>query len=177
VRSRGGGVRAAHASGRRPGHRRPLGGAQAALYAAVELGDEALALLLVGPTPAPAQRTGGLLACWASDMFLERPSLLASQTPDWLRAGPRRLTATLRSTLADAPETVAPRLRVPMVVARGSRDPLCPSYWADQLAAAAPDGRVLTIPDAPHSWPYSQPDAFADVVDQMLAPFPAGRPG
>ena len=159
---------------RAAGGRRPLlaghsAGAQAALHAAAELGDAVRAVLLVGPTTAPAHRRGpGLLASWAADLAFERPTLLASQIPDWVRAGPAQLARTLRATLADTPEEAALALAAPLVVARGSRDLICPSGWALQLAAAAPQGRVLTVPRAPHSWPWSRPEQFADVAEELL---------
>ena len=139
-------------------------GCHVVLHAAAALGSRVAAVVLVGPTVAPQHRGGvRLLLAWLSDLPQERPRLAVEQVPDWVAAGPRRLVATYRSALLDRPEEVVGAVSARVVVVRGERDPVCPSAWAQALAEAG-GGRVVTIERGPHSWPFSRPQRFADLV-------------
>ena len=132
-------------------------GAQAALHAALSRPDDVAGLVLAGATFSPEGRQPpGLLRQALATLPQERPGELPAVLPYYLR-GRRRVVGLLRSAMADRPEDVVRRLTRPLVVLRGRRDGLCPQAWADQLAAAAPRGRVQVVPGA-HNAPYTHPE-------------------
>jgi pimeloyl-ACP methyl ester carboxylesterase len=55
---------------------------------------------------------------------------------------PVMMTYDLEARLALVPQ--------PVLVIRGSRDPVAPRLWCEKLAATAPDGRFLEMPGKPH---------------------------
>jgi pimeloyl-ACP methyl ester carboxylesterase len=57
------------------------------------------------------------------------------------------------------------RLRMPALVAWGSRDPYIPARFAGEYARALPDAELLELPDAGH-WPWlDRPDLLDRLVD------------
>ncbi|MDQ3793271.1 MAG: alpha/beta hydrolase [Actinomycetota bacterium] len=111
--------------------------------------------VLQGPTTDPRARTvlrqmGRLLL----DGVREPPSLLPIELFDYLDAGLRRSVRTLRYMLEDRIEEKLPRVRVPILVVRGSRDPIVPQRWAEEAASLLPMGRLAVIPGAAHTANY-----------------------
>jgi pimeloyl-ACP methyl ester carboxylesterase len=122
-------------------------------------------VVLNGPTMdrharSPWRQLGRLLA----DGRLERPTLGLVLARDYLACGPRRLLRTFRFLLDDPVEHKLHHLRVPTIVARGSRDPTVPRAWAQEVAALLPDGRLIEVPGAGHTLNYSAPDELAEIV-------------
>jgi pimeloyl-ACP methyl ester carboxylesterase len=58
-------------------------------------------------------------------------------------------------------ETVVPRIRIPSLVLRGARDPICKHDWAARLAGLLPAGRLVEVPHAPHVAMWRRPPAVA----------------
>lgn len=125
-------------------------------------------LVLTGPTWDPAapsvpQQFGRLLL----DSYRESPSLVPVALLDYARRGPvpilRAARAMLRHPMADRLATVA----APVVVIRGSRDPICSQGWAERLAAAPRDGRLVVAEGAAHAVDWSHPAIVAETVHEL----------
>lgn len=149
-------------------------GAQLAAHVAVLVPDRVARLVLQGPVFDPGQRsTPGALWHWLGDLPREPPSLLASEAPEWVRAGPRRVRRTVRLALADRlEETLRATESVPVDVVVGEHDPLSTRAWTRGLVRAP--GRHVVMPGLPHSSPHADPAGFADVVVGLVEGGPTG---
>ncbi|MBJ7457200.1 MAG: alpha/beta hydrolase [Thermoleophilia bacterium] len=127
------------------------------------------ALVLLSPSfdRAPGGAPGHVLRLIA-DAPMERPSLVLGGARDYLRAGPRRLIATLRDARRIHLDEVVAGIGAPILVVRGSRDPLATGEWVRRIAAAAPDGRVAVVPRAAHGLGHDAPGAVAGAVSTFL---------
>ena len=88
---------------------------------------------------------------------------------DLLAAGTSRALATFRHMLADRIEAKLPRVGVPTLVVRGSRDPIVSQRWAEEVARLLPDGRLVVIRGAGHIPNYDSPEELAQVVRAFLS--------
>ncbi|MGB3732324.1 alpha/beta fold hydrolase, partial [Microbacterium sp.] len=83
------------------------------------------------------------------DLIGERPTVLWRGAREYLRGGPH-LIRKIRATIVHEPEKAYPRVRVPTLVLRGSRDPLAPVTWCREILALIPGARLAEIPDHGH---------------------------
>jgi 2-hydroxy-6-oxonona-2,4-dienedioate hydrolase len=60
-------------------------------------------------------------------------------------------------------------MRVPTLVVRGSRDPIVPQRWAEEATHLLPEGRLVVIPDMPHTLIYNAPRQLARVILPFLS--------
>jgi 2-hydroxy-6-oxonona-2,4-dienedioate hydrolase len=106
----------------------------------------------------------------AADAVMERPSLVAGGIRDYLRAGPRRVLATLREASAIPLDTLIGAAESPVLIVRGSRDALTTARWAEELRASA-RGRALVavVPGAAHALGHEAPRATAAAIDAFLS--------
>ncbi len=102
------------------------------------------------------------------DMPREPPSLLGIELCDYLAVGTRRGWRTLRYALENRIEENLPRLRAPALVVRGSRDPICPQRWAEEMVQILPEGRLVILPGAAHAANFGAPAEFVDVIREFL---------
>jgi len=126
-------------------------------------------IVLQGPTMDPRARSalrqiGRLLL----DAPLEPPSLMPIELRDYVSAGTRRAWRTFRHALADRIEEKLPRVRVPALVVRGSRDLVCPQRWAEEAAGLLPEGRLVVLPGAAHAVNYSASEEFVRTIGPFL---------
>lgn len=126
-------------------------------------------IVLQGPTMDPRARSalrqiGRLLL----DTPLESPSLLPIELRDYLSIGTRRAWRTFRYALADRVEERLPRIRKPALVVRGSRDPICPQRWAEEVAGLLPEGRLVVLPGSAHAVNYSSSGEFVRAIGPFL---------
>lgn len=139
-------------------------GAQAALHAASAAPDLVAALVLAGPTFPPQLRTTGpLVRAFMRNSRHEPPGLMPVTWPYYARGGPRSLVRYLRSAQRDRPEDLITSITCPVTVVRGQHDAFCPAAWADELAASAPNGRLVSLPGA-HTFPYGRGGLTASIV-------------
>ncbi len=125
--------------------------------------------VLIGPTMDPRGRTLLTeLARGALDMVGEPFSYWPLLLFEYLTAGPVRTITTLRYALKDPVAEKLGRVRVPTLVIRGSRDPIAPQRWVEEMVRRLPDGRLLTIPGATHVANYTAPDRLAMAVRTFL---------
>jgi pimeloyl-ACP methyl ester carboxylesterase len=129
------------------------------------------AVVLLGPTTDPRLRSvRGLAWNWLRTALVEPRWQVPVVLAQWWRTGPRAMAALFRIA---APDDIEERLRdvgVPVTVVRGTRDRLCGAAWADRLAEAAPEGRLVEIPGAAHMTPQTHPAAVALVVTCWSGP-------
>lgn len=133
-------------------------------------------------SPAFDDRPGGALGQMlrlAADAPMERPSLVAGGIRDYLRAGPRRVAATLREAAAMRLDDLVAGVDAPMLIVRGSRDPLTTGTWARRLSRRARAAGIAVIPGAAHGLGHDAPAAVAAAIETFLAGrgHPARMPG
>jgi pimeloyl-ACP methyl ester carboxylesterase len=122
-------------------------------------------VVLVSPTmdpsaPRPRQQIARLLR----DVPRERRPLPLIAFRDYVEAGAYRGWRTLRAALQDPAAEHYRQIRVPALVVRGERDPIVSAPWSKKVARLLPQGRLLTVPGAPHAVNFSAPDALARIV-------------
>ena len=111
----------------------------------------------------------GLVLRLAADAPLERPSLLAGATVDYLHAGPRRVIRTLADASSLRLADIVAGVEAPFMVVRGSRDPLATARWASTLAARARvPATVAEIPRAAHGLGHDAPRAVARAIEAFI---------
>jgi pimeloyl-ACP methyl ester carboxylesterase len=126
-------------------------------------------VVLQGPTMDPHGRSVlRQVARLLLDMPHESPSLLGIELRDYLAAGTRRGWLTLRYALEDRIEENLPRLRVPALVVRGSRDPICPQRWAEEVVQILPKGRLVVLPGAAHAANFGAPTELVGAIREFL---------
>ncbi|MBG6179661.1 alpha/beta fold hydrolase [Arthrobacter sp. CAN_A1] len=126
-------------------------GAQFVTELAVRRPDLVTDLVLIGPVTDPSRRS----AAWHSlalglDSLMERPLTNAMVMADYARCGlpwyftelPVMLNYSIHERLPLAPQ--------PVLVIRGSNDPVSRRPWCLRLTNAARDGRLVEIPGQPH---------------------------
>lgn len=111
----------------------------------------------------------GQIARLAVDAPMERPSLVAGGVRDYLRAGPRRVLTTLREAAGMALGDLVAAVSAPVLVVRGSRDPLTTGRWASTLAGRARRAHVAVIPRAAHGLGHDAPQPVAGAITVFLA--------
>jgi pimeloyl-ACP methyl ester carboxylesterase len=135
-------------------------------------------LVLFGPTTDPRLRSAPALALrWLVTAVGEPMWQLPLVLAQWRRTGPTRMRALWRQASPDRIELRLRRVRVPVVVVRGTRDRLCDADWARALVATAPDGRLVELPGAAHMTVQTRPDAVAAVLIERLVEQPAEQGG
>ncbi|MGD8200733.1 alpha/beta fold hydrolase [Ornithinimicrobium sp. W1679] len=98
-----------------------------------------------------------------ADFALETPAANLAVFRDYVRTGPRRFLETVPTMLDYPTEEAVLQLQSPLLVVRGSRDPVARHDEADQLARLAPVGRLVEIPGA-HVVMFTSPDAVAEEI-------------
>lgn len=137
-------------------------GAQIVVEASVqdpELGFVVVAIAPVVDPQAPTALRQGLRLL--HDFVHEPPAANLAVWRDYVRTGPRYFLASLPHMLRYRLEEAAARLEVPLLVLRGSRDPIVPLSWAQQLCRIAPQSRVVTVHGAPHAVHFTHAEEVA----------------
>ena len=130
-------------------------------------------LLLVSATVPPGRRSlPRLFAAWArADGHLDSP--LLGQVPDWAHAGPRRLLRGFVSAAHVDLKDVLTRTDAALTIVSPDHDNLGSLDFAAALCQAN-DGRLVVMPDGPHSWPIRDDERFVALVEELLAQPGAG---
>jgi 2-hydroxy-6-oxonona-2,4-dienedioate hydrolase len=110
------------------------------------------------------QQTARLL--W--DSRLEGIGLGPIHLIDYWSAGLWRAIRTIQIALDDAIEEKLPKMAMPTLVVRGSRDPLVPEDWAREVVDLLPDGRLAVIPGGAHTTNYSTPLELSRITRAFL---------
>lgn len=127
-------------------------------------------LVLQGPTTDPRGRTAArVILRWLRDAPRESPSQGPLMIQDYRDAGFQRAFDVFRHMLTDHIEEKLPRIQAPALVVRGSRDPIVPQRWAEEVASLLPHGRLVVIPGAAHTINYSAPLELSRVTLPFLS--------
>lgn len=144
-------------------------GCQIIVDLAVRYPDRLSAAVLQGPTIDPQARTWlQQSARWMINSPLEPPSQALVMARDYWACGIRRVIETFKYAMQDQIETKLPQMQVPTLVVRGSRDPIVPQRWAEEVTAHLPQGRLVVIPGGTHTINYAAPLELARVVRLFL---------
>ncbi|HTM55113.1 MAG TPA: alpha/beta hydrolase [Pirellulales bacterium] len=144
-------------------------GCQVIVDLAVRYPERVESLVLVAPTvdtrdhTMPRQLWRGF-----KDLLGEPWSLRAIIARDYLRTGTVRMYQTFRHALDDRIDEKISRVRARTLIVRGSRDPVAPRRWVEELAALAPHARVVEIEGGTHATNYTRPEALARVTARFL---------
>lgn len=100
----------------------------------------------------------------ATDTLGETPAINAVVFTDYLRCGPRWYLTQLRHMIAYPIEDRVMSLRSPLLVIRGSRDPIAGLEWCRLLRSRAPRATLVLIPGQHHVAQQSAPRAVAAAI-------------
>jgi pimeloyl-ACP methyl ester carboxylesterase len=122
-------------------------------------------VVIMGPVADASHRS--MLAqsvALAADTLGETPSINAIVLTDYLRCGIPWYLTQLRHMLEYRLEDRVPELAVPLLVVRGSRDPIAGLGWCRRLRDAARIGHLVQIPGSFHVAQHSAPKAVASAI-------------
>ncbi|WP_439692524.1 alpha/beta fold hydrolase [Curtobacterium sp. SP.BCo] len=142
-------------------------GTQVVVEAARQHPDAVTAVVLVSPVVAAGRRLTVLQAVdLGRDGFVEGFRMNAVLVTDYLRSV-RQYVRELRPMLRYRLEDTIAELRQPVLVVRGSEDPIARHDWSVRVAAAARRGTFAELP-GPHHVQERQPVAFARLAADFL---------
>ncbi len=149
-------------------------GTQAAAVAAA--GSAVERLLLISPTVDPGHRNRlRLLTGWLQGEDHPDAPKTRQQIPDWRQAGVSRIFRGFTSATRVHLEDALPAVRSRLVIAHSDVDQLSDHAYAAGLARRF-GGRLVIVPDAPHSWPIGDPVRFIELVEDLLSePAPSAQ--
>lgn len=126
-------------------------GTQFATELAVLRPDLVSHVVLIGPVVDSARRSvlRQSLAL-GLDSLMESPSGNAIVFTDYVRSGLRWYLTELPVMMSYDLEARLSKVVHPVLVVRGSRDPVATRSWCLRLAAVAPNGRFAEVPGKPH---------------------------
>ena len=84
------------------------------------------------------------------DLFGENPRVWAIGIRNYAKTGPRWFIKKLKSMMDHDVEETLPRIKAHTLVVRGSRDPVCPHGWAEEVTALIPDARMVEVDGRGH---------------------------
>jgi pimeloyl-ACP methyl ester carboxylesterase len=127
-------------------------GTQHAVELALQEPDLVDGVVLMGPVVDPRRRTvvQQALALTRDAMFSESISANALVFSDYFRAGPRWYLTELPVMMDYPMEARVPGVSQPVLVLRGSQDPVADREWCRRLADRAPRGSLTEIPGHGH---------------------------
>ena len=125
--------------------------------------------ILVGPTVDTVGRTF-FQQFWRGvrDLRHEPWSLWSILARDYFASGTRRIYRTCRYALNDPVEHKLPLVCSPCLIVRGSRDPLAPQRWVEQMVQLLPDSHLAVIAGGTHAANYSSANELAQLTRVFL---------
>lgn len=119
-------------------------------------------VVLLGPVVNPERRTVFKQAmALGLNSLRESPQGNAIVFSDYIRSGLRWYLTELRVMMSYPLEDRLSHVTRPVLIIRGSRDPIAPRPWCQQLASLPADGRFLEIAGQPHMVQHGAPDRTA----------------
>ncbi len=126
-------------------------------------------LVFQGPTVDPKARTlGKQLVRLLRNTPSEAGGLGWITVVDYMKAGMRRIRATVRMAIEDRIEDKLPGIAAPTLVVRGGNDPLVPQEWADEVVRRLPRGELRVLPGLGHTINYTAPQEFVSAMRPFL---------
>lgn len=142
-------------------------GTQFATELALQRPDLVSHVVLLGPVVDPERRTVRQQSLSLGlDALLESPVGNAIVFSDYARSGMRWYLTELPVMMTYDLQARLALVSQPVLVIRGSRDPIAPRAWCHKLTATAPDGRFLELSGKPH---IVQHGAAASIAAGILA--------
>lgn len=139
-------------------------GTQVVVEAALQDPDLYADVVAIGGVVDPEARTAARQALrLAQDVLREPPTTNWTVLSGYARTGLRWYLRTLPVMLDYRTEEALPRLRVPLLVVRGARDPIATGPWAAHMGRLA-GTRVVEIEGAAHVAMHTHPDQVASAV-------------
>ncbi|HEV8176672.1 MAG TPA: alpha/beta hydrolase [Gemmatimonadales bacterium] len=136
-------------------------------------------VVLMGPVVDPRRRSVArqALALTRDALFSESPSANAIVFADYFRAGPRWYLTELPVMMQYPLEARIRGVSQPLLVLRGSKDPVAGRAWCQRLAAQAPQGGLAEIPGQGHVFQHTAPGPAAAAITSWApirrrGPFP-----
>ncbi|MDP9988998.1 alpha/beta hydrolase [Arthrobacter sp. KFRI-F3372] len=140
-------------------------GTQFATELAVQRPDLVSNVVLLGPVVDPARRTVLQQAmALGLDSLRESPRGNAIVFSDYIRSGLRWYLTELRVMMSYPLEARLGHVTRPVLVVRGSKDPIAPRQWCQQLADIPGQGQFLEIAGQPHMVQHGAPDRTAAAI-------------
>ncbi|HTD18866.1 MAG TPA: alpha/beta hydrolase [Ktedonobacteraceae bacterium] len=125
--------------------------------------------VLVGPTMDPKARSIRHAALrLLQDARCEPLSYMPVLLREYLAAGITRTLRTLQYAFEDKIEEQLPRVHIPMLVVRGSRDPIVPQDWATQVDYLLPDSQLILVQGAGHAVNFNSPEELVRIVRAFM---------
>jgi pimeloyl-ACP methyl ester carboxylesterase len=126
-------------------------------------------LVFQGPTVDPTARSvRQQLVRLIQNSSSEAPGLAWITTVDYVKAGMRRIRATIRMAIEDRIEDKLPGIVAPTLVVRGGNDPLVPQPWAAEVVRRLPKGELRVLPGLGHTINYTAPREFVATLRPFL---------
>lgn len=140
-------------------------GTQIVAEAALQAPELVAGVVLIGPVVDRRRRRVLRQAlALAHDSLREAPSANLIVFTDYLRTGLRWYLRELKPMMTYPLEDKMPALTCPVLVLRGSRDPVAREEWCRELAEASPAGQLQEIEGHPHVVQHSAPVAVAGLI-------------
>lgn len=144
-------------------------GCQIIVDLAVRYPEKVASAVLVGPTlDANARSLLRQLGRGARDLFGEPLTYWPLLAMDYWIAGPLRTVRTLALAVRDPLTEKLPKVRVPTLVVRGSKDPIAPADWCAEMVRLLPRGRLVVLDGVHHVANYTHPAELVRVVRAFL---------
>jgi pimeloyl-ACP methyl ester carboxylesterase len=138
-------------------------GAQVAAELAVQRPDLVEAIVVIGPVPdKPSRLQLGLRL--VRNSALEPPLTSLMVIGEYLRCGIRWFVKEVDAMVGYELAPAVRAAKAPVLIIRGRDDPIAGPGWCGYLARVASVGTLVTIEDARHVVPHSQPEAVADAI-------------
>ena len=126
-------------------------------------------IVLQGPTTPPGERTWlKQFIRWRQNSPFNPPGMDRVSWEEYRMSGYLRVLRTFNNSLRDPVEKKLPDITAPALVVRGTRDPICHQWWAEDVAYLLPNGRLVLIPDVAHTLVFTAPVQLAAVSCQFL---------
>lgn len=105
------------------------------------------------------------------------PNMAPIARADYRAAGYRRVLKTFQYSIEHDLDAQLPKINAPVLVVRGSRDPICRQGWAQEVAHRLPEGRLVVIPGVHHTLVFTHALELVGVCRPFLdSRRPAARP-
>ncbi|MDQ4071078.1 MAG: SDR family NAD(P)-dependent oxidoreductase [Actinomycetota bacterium] len=145
-------------------------GAQVAVELAMRRPDLVAALVLAAPIVDPtATGLPQQIHRWIREQQTQSKELRALVRREWRAVGLRRAARTFLRARSDRVEDKLPFVAAPTVIVRGTRDPIVPQAWAEEVARLLPRGELRVLEGVPHAMAFDAPDAFAAVIHDVAS--------
>ncbi|MBG6192264.1 pimeloyl-ACP methyl ester carboxylesterase/diacylglycerol kinase family enzyme [Arthrobacter sp. CAN_A212] len=153
-------------------------GAQFVTELALQRPDLVSAVVLIGPVTDTAHPSAARNALTLTlDTLLERPVTNLQVAAAYLQCGLRWYRTELPVMLRYRLDHRLAGVTQPVLVLRGSLDPIAGRRWCQRLAAVARDGRVVEVPGQPHAAHRGGAMIVADAILDLITNLPAAPSG